>query len=292
MDTLKHLNAALGFIEEHITDEIDMGEVARMALCSEYHFRRMFPYLAGVSLSEYIRRRRLTLAAFELQEKDAKVIDVALKYGYSSPDSFSRAFQNVHGISPSQARCKGRALKAFPPLQFYLSIRGGSELQYRIVEKKRFKIVGIGKRVKIMFAGVNPEIAQMWESLDMDMIRELKELSDQEPSGLIQASVNFDEGRMEEKGGLDHYIGVATVRECPAYFTELEVEASSWAVFTNVGPFPETLQTTWGRIYSEWLPTAHYEVVPGPEILWTEMRDTNAPDFKSEIWIPVKKKSA
>lgn len=292
MDTLKHLNAALKYIEEHMADEIDMGEVARMALCSEYHFRRMFPYLAGVSLSEYIRRRRLTLAAFELQEKDAKVIDVALKYGYSSPDSFSRAFQNVHGISPSQARCKGQALKAFPPLQFYLSIRGGSELQYRIVEKKRFKIVGIGKRVKIMFAGVNPEIAQMWESLDMDMIRELKELSDQEPSGLIQASVNFDEGRMEEKGGLDHYIGVATVRECPAYFTELEVEASTWAVFTNSGPFPETLQTTWGRIYSEWLPTASYEVVPGPEILWTELRDTNAPDFKSEIWIPVKKKSA
>lgn len=290
MDLLKNMNGALKYIEENLTNDIDFKEVARLAFCSEYHFKRMFSFLAGISLSEYIRRRRLTLAAFELQDINIKVIDIALKYGYNSPDSFARAFQNLHGITPSEARNDGHSLKAYPPMTFQLSIKGGSEMNYRIEEKEAFRIVGIKKRVPIIFNGVNPEIASMWESLDGETINKLKKLSNVNPMGLLSASTNFSEGRMEEKGELDHYIGVATTKGCPDNLTQLEVPASTWAVFEAVGPFPDTLQDVWGRVYSEWFPSSNYELMEGPEILWNEDKDITSPTFKSEIWIPILKK--
>lgn len=290
MDSLKNMNGAIKFIEENLTNEIDFKEVARLAYCSEYHFKRMFSFLAGISLSEYIRRRRLTLAAFELKNSNIKVIDIAIKYGYSSPDSFARAFQHLHGITPSEARSNGHSLKAYPPMSFQLSIKGGSEMNYRIEEKEAFHIIGIKKRVPIIFNGVNPEIASMWKSLDEKTINELKNLSNVEPLGLLSASANFSEGRLEEKGELDHYIGAATTRECPDNLKQLNVDASTWAVFEAVGPFPETLQNVWGRIYSEWFPSSNYEQREGPEILWNENKDITSPTFRSEIWIPVMKK--
>jgi len=290
MDVLTNWNKAIKYIEDNLTNDIDCKEAARLALCSEYHFKRMFSFLAGITLSEYIRRRRLTLAAFELQNSSAKVIDIAMKYGYNSPDSFARAFQSLHGITPSEARTNGHSLKAYPRMSFQLTIQGGNEMNYRIVEKEAFRIVGIMKRVPIVFKGVNPAIADMWKSLDMHTIQTLKSLSNVEPMGLIQASTNFSEGRMEEKGELDHYIGVATTNECPEGLTQLEVPASTWAVFEAVGPFPDTLQNIWGRIYSEWFPTAHYEQTEGPEILWNEHADIHSPTFRSELWIPVVKK--
>ncbi|WP_062231879.1 AraC family transcriptional regulator [Fictibacillus sp. FJAT-27399] len=290
MDLLKNMNRALKYIEENLTNDIDFKEVARLSFCSEYHFKRMFSFLAGISLSEYIRRRRLTLAAFELKDSSVKVIDIAIKYGYNSPDSFTRAFQNLHGITPSEARNNGHSLKAYPRMTFQLSIKGGSEMNYRIEEKEAFRIVGIMKRVPIIFNGVNPEIASMWESLDGEEINKLKKLSNVAPLGLISASTNFSEGRMEEKGELDHYIGVATTKQCPNNLSQLEVPASTWAVFEAIGPFPDTLQNVWGRIYSEWFPSSNYEQIQGPEILWNEDKDVTLPTFKSEIWIPVLKK--
>ncbi|MGX1191610.1 AraC family transcriptional regulator [Metabacillus sp. SLBN-84] len=291
MGMLEHMNEALAYIEENLAEELDYKEAARIALCSEYHFKRMFSSLAGISLTEYIRRRRLTLAAFELRDKGMKVIDVAIKYGYLSPDSFTRAFQQLHGVTPSEARNGKHSLKAFPRMTFQLIIKGGSEMKYRVEEKEAFHIAGIKKRVPIIFNGVNPEIAAMWQSLTMDAIRELKDLSNVEPSGIISASANFSEGRMEEKGELDHYIGAATIKEIPDHLDHLKVPAMTWAVFEACGPFPETLQEIWGRIYSEWFPSSSYELADGPEILWNEQKDTKAPDFKSEIWIPVIKKN-
>jgi AraC family transcriptional regulator len=291
MDLLKKMNEALVYIEENLTGNIDYKEAARLSFCSEFHFKRMFSFLAGVSLSEYIRRRRLTLAAFELNNSSLRIIDIALKYGYSSPDSFTRAFQNMHGVTPTEARNNGPSLKAYPQMTFQLTIKGGSKMNYRIVEKEAFRIVGIKKRVPLVFHGVNPEIASMWESLNGETINTLKKLSNVKPLGLLSASTNFSEGRMEEKGELDHYIGVATTLECPENLTQLEVHASTWAVFESVGPFPDTLQDIWGRIYSEWFPSSNYEQTEGPEILWNENKDVTSQTFKSEIWIPVLKKS-
>ncbi|MFJ7735778.1 GyrI-like domain-containing protein [Lysinibacillus sp. NPDC097287] len=290
MDLLKSMNDAMRYIEDHLTSEIDFKMVARVANCSEYHFTRMFSFLAGITLSEYIRRRRMSLAAFELTNINLKIIDIAIKYGYNSPDSFTRAFQNFHGVTPSEARNNGQQLKTFPPMTFQLSIKGGNEMNYRIEEKVGFNIVGIMKRVPIIFEGENPEITAMWKSLTMEKIEQLKTLSNVEPVGIIQASTNFSEGRMEEKGELDQYIGVATTQECPENFSKLEVPALTWAIFESTGPFPTTLQETWGRIYSEWFPSSNYQVAVGPEILSIKTKDLTSSSVTSEIWIPVLKR--
>jgi AraC family transcriptional regulator len=286
VDTLERLIQALAYIEENLTDEIDFNQVERLALCSEYHFRRMFSFLAGVSLSEYIRRRCLTHAAFDLVQSEVLVIDLAIKYGYSSPDSFTRAFFSLHGVTPTEARNSRQPLKAYPRMTFKLMIKGEEEMNYRIVEKSGFQIVGIMKRVPLIYKGVNPTIASMWEGLDDNLIKMLKALSNVEPVGLLSASINFSEGRLDG-GELDHYIGVATTKEHPENLDRLDVPALTWAVFDSVGPFPETLQNIWGRIYSEWFPSSGYEQVEGPEILWNENKDVSSPVFRSEIWIPV-----
>ena len=289
MDSLSNMNKAMEYIEEHLTEDIDYSDISKIACCSEYHFKRMFSFLSGVGLSEYIRRRRLTLAALDLKDKSLRIIDVAVKYGYDSADSFSRAFHSMHGILPSEVRNSNIQLKAYPKMTFQLSIKGGCEMNYRIVEKGPFKIVGFKKRVPIIFNGVNPEIAKMTELLTPEVIKKLKALSNVEPTGIISASANFSEGRMEEKGELDHYIGVATSSDETAEFDVLQVEDSTWAVFESIGPYPETLQNVWGRIYSEWFPASGYEAVPGPEILWNESQDTKDSNYRSEIWIPVRK---
>ncbi|SDC67102.1 AraC family transcriptional regulator [Shouchella lonarensis] len=290
MDLLKSMNEAIAYIEENIAQNIDFEEVARRALCSEYHFKRMFSFLAGITLSEYIRRRRLTLAAFELNQGNVRVVDVAVKYGYSSPDAFTRAFQSVHGVTPSEARHDEQSLKAFPRMTFQLSVKGGTEMDYRIVKKEAYRIVGVKKRVPIIFKGENSHITAMWKELGTEKIEQLQKLSNAEPLGIIQASTNFSEGRMEEKGELDHYIGVATTDECPPGFTQLEVPALTWAVFQSGGPFPQTVQETWGRIYSDWFPSSHFQQIEGPELLSIKDKDLTAPTVTCEIWIPVQKR--
>lgn len=249
MNMLACLNRALHYIEENLAEDIDLKEAARLAQCSEYRFSRMFSFLAGITVSEYIRRRRLTLAALELQTTELRIVDVAVKYGYSSADAFSRAFQSLHGILPSLVKSHVTSLKAYSRMTFQLIIQGGSAMNYRIVEKEPFSIVGIMKRVPIQFNGVNSEISSMYKNLTSDDIDQLKNLSNVEPLGLLQASTNFSEGRMEEMGELDHYIGVATTMQCPEHLARLEVSAKIWAVFEAIGPFPDTLQNVWGRIF-------------------------------------------
>ena len=288
MNALEAMNRAMVYIEANLDGEIDFRQVERLALCSEYHFRRTFSFLAGISLSEYIRRRRLTLAAFDLIHSDARVLDTAIKYGYGSADAFSRAFAALHGVTPREARAAGPSLKAFPRMTFQITVQGVSEMNYRIVDKEGFAIVGLMRRVPLIYEGVNPHIAAMWQSLNDELIATLKALSNVEPLGLISASTNFSEGR-QDGGDLDHTIGVATTLDQPPGLARLEVPPLTWAVFEAVGPFPETLQNVWGRIYAEWFPSSGYEVVPGPEILWNEGKDTASPAFRSEIWIPVTK---
>lgn len=287
MNPMKSMNDALDYIEERLTEDVDMQTAAKIACCSEYHFKRMFSSLAGMPLSEYIRRRRLTLAAQELARGSAKVVDVAIKYQYDSPDAFARAFQAQHGVLPSQARLQGQILNAFSRMTFQLAIRGGNSMKYRIVEKEAFRIVGLKKRVTLIYSGENPEITAMWATLHAEKIRQLKAISNVEPLGLVQASVNFSEGR-QDGGSLDHYIGVATNNLCPTDCEALEIPASTWAVFESIGPAPEAVQNTWARIYAEWFPSSNYQQAEGPELLWFEGKDVTSPTFRSEVWIPVK----
>ncbi len=143
MEWLEKLGAAIEYIEDNLDKEISYDEAARIACCSTYYFQRIFSYVSGVSLSEYIRRRKMTQAAFELQRTDSKVIDVAYKYGYSSPTSFNRAFQSVHGIAPIAAKNMGCTLCAYPSIQFSIKVSGGSAMSYRIERKNDVRIVGI-----------------------------------------------------------------------------------------------------------------------------------------------------
>ena len=289
MDLIERMNRAMEYIEECAGKNPDPEILAGITLCSGDHFRRMFSSLAGITLTEYIRRRRMTLAALEMLKKDRRVLDVALEYGYGSADSFARAFQSVHGISPSEVR-EGGELTSWPRMRFSLTVKGAEEMNVRLMEKEEFRIVGIRKRVNLIFQGVNPEIQEMAEQLTPEIIGYLKSLSDREPAGIIIASADFSEGRMEEKARLDHYIGVATGRtDTEGDFAVLPVPAGTWAVFRTVGPFPETLQDAWGRIYSEWFPASGYESTGGPEILWNEGPDTGNPEHVSEIWIQVQK---
>jgi len=289
MDTLKNFNDAIDYIEAHLTDEISMERASRLAGCSEHHFKRMFSFLAGIGVAEYVRKRRLSLAANDLFEQESKVIDVAVKYGYESADAFTRAFHAMHGVLPSEVKQHGRTVIAYPKLSFYLSIRGGTEMKVRLIEKEAFKVVGYMRRIPIQFEGVNPEIAKIYARLNEKNIALLKAMSNVEPNGIISASTNFSEGRMSESGELDHFIGVLTTEAPVEDFDALEVAAGMWAVFEVVGPFPETLQATWGRIYAEWFPSSDYESIAGPEIVWHESKDTSNPNYRSEIWIPVKK---
>jgi AraC family transcriptional regulator len=289
MEPLAQLNSAMQYIDSHLADEIDFKRVAQTAGCSEYHFRRMFSSLSGMALGEYIRLRRLSQAALELRDSTIKVIEVAVKYGYGSPDAFSRAFYEFHRLTPSEARHAGAPLKVVPPMTFQLTIRGGDLMDYRIIEKDAFYIVGLKQRVKLIYNGVNPEIAAMWHSLTEDDINALKQYSNVEPIGFISGSVNFTEGRVEGSE-LDQLIGVATSAPVSRKWHVYPVPASTWAVFTVHGKFPDALQSVWGRIYAEWFPISGYESTPAPELLWNESKDTTQPDYHSEIWIPVVKK--
>lgn len=286
MDFLEKMNGAMEYIEEHLDGEVDYAELARRIGCSEYHLSRMFPFLTGESLSLYIRRRRMTRAALELRGGEEDLLGLAVKYGYSSVDAFSRAFREVHGVPPSRA-VGPVPLRSFPKMSFQFQVQGVVPMVYRLVTKEGFRIVGIQKTVSLVFSGPNPEIDAMWKGLSLPVIQRWKALSDTEPRGIISASTNFSEGRMTEQGTLDHYIGVVTTGAGSPDDACLEVEAGLWAVFEAVGPFPQTLQNVWGRIYSEWFPSSPYQVRRGPEILWNEGPDTTKPDFRSEIWIPV-----
>lgn len=279
MDTLENMKNAIDYIEDHLDGKIEYDKVAQVALCSQYHFQRMFAFLIGVPLSEYIRRRRLTLAAFEIQKSNAKIIDIALKYGYSSPDAFTRAFVEVHKVTPSKAREKGISLKAYPRVTFSLSLKGVIEMNYRIEEKKAFRIVGVKERLSQMTLGEG--VGRMWSETPQETMAQIASLG-AEYVGVYSG--------MYEDNTTDYYIATITEKECPDNLCKLDLPAMTWAVFEITGPMPTAMSEVWGRIFSEWFPTSGYEHAQAPEVEWYSQGNLQADDYKSEIWIPVVKK--
>lgn len=290
MDFLDRMNEAMDYIETKLDEELDLEELAHVAGSSLYHLSRIFPFITGQSLSSYIRRRRLSQAALELRGTKQGLLDIAIKYGYSSVDAFSRAFREVHGVSPRGALDEAVPIRSYSKMAFKISITGVNAMVYRLVEKESFRIIGIMKTVPLVFTGPNKDIDEMWRSLRPGDIKAWKAMPPTEPSGIISASVNFSQERMAGSGTLDHYIGVATTSHEHQAEACLEVAAGTWAVFEVRGDFPVNLQNVWGRIYSEWFPVSPYQLREGPEILWNEGPDTSKVDFKSEIWIPVQLK--
>ncbi|WP_040979561.1 AraC family transcriptional regulator [Oceanobacillus jeddahense] len=285
------MNEALQYVEANLDAEIDEKEIEKITGISIYHFRRMFSFLSGMTLTAYIRNRRLSNAMFDLLREDVHVTDTAFKYGYNSVDGFSRAFREWAGFKPSEVKHQQKQdLKVFPKLTFQLTIRGGLEMNYRIVEKEAFKIIGVSKRVPMQFEGVNAEIEKLAQSITESQKEKMHQHANVDPTKVINASYNFDDGRMEEEGYLEHMIGVLTDEEGPFKGLDvIEVPDHTWAVFSSQGPFPQTMQETWAKIAAEWLPSSDYELVEAPEISFVEDY-SNLDQVYSEIWIAVKKK--
>ena len=289
MENIKRLNDALEYIEQNLKTEIDMNKINQIAGCSSYHFQRMFSFLAQISLHEYIKRRRLSLAAIDCIETNERLIDLAFKYGYQSYDSFSRAFISYHGVTPSRIRKDRVTLSIFPKLSFQLTVKGNQQMKVRILEKESFNLVGISKRVSIQFNGVNPDIMAIVSELTLEKIIQLKSINDKDPKGIVSASYNFSSTRMNESGECDHLIGVHTSLTQLDNYTVVNVPAYTWAVLEVIGPYPQTLQETWAKIYSEWLPSTDYETIEAPEIVWNESPDLTKEDYRSEIWLAIRK---
>lgn len=283
MEWIDRLNEAINYIEEHLTDAVDYERLGRIAGCSSYHFQRMFTYMAGVPLSEYIRRRKMSLAAVDLREKDAKIIDVAEKYGYQSPTAFNRAFQSVHGIAPSVVKNEGVSVKSFPSVSFKITIKGAEEMNYRIETKESFRIVGVSVPLNKDIEQNFTVIPSKWQEVSENgTLQKLIGMMDTPPMGVLGVSACNDTEPWR------YYIAVSSSQESGG-FEEYTVPAAVWAVFPGEGA-NESIQELERRIVTEWLPTSGYEYGKGPDVeVYISPDPQNA---KYEVWIPVVKKQA
>lgn len=281
MEWIERLNEAIGYIEEHLTDEIDMEQLGRIACCSSYHFQRMFTYMAGIPLSEYIRRRKMSLAAVDLQGKDMKIIDVAGRYGYQSPTAFNRAFQSVHGMAPSALKKEGVSVKSYPPITFKITVKGVEEMNYRIETKEAFRIVGVSvpleKDIEKNFA----VIPAKWGEIAADgTLQRLIGIMDTQPMGVLGISTCNDTEPWR------YYIAVSSSQPADD-LEEYTVPGATWAVFPGSGT-NQSIQELERRIVTEWLPTSGYEYGNAPDVeVYLNPDPENA---QYEVWIPVVKR--
>ncbi|MBP2098747.1 AraC family transcriptional regulator [Enterococcus rivorum] len=279
MEWLEQLNKSIDYIEDHLTDDIDISEAAKIAYCSTYHFQRMFSYLAGVPLAEYIRRRRATLAAFDLQQ-GGKVLDISIKYGYESPTSFTRAFKNIHQIAPRDAKKSGASLTIFPPLKFSITVKGVTCMNYHMVKKDSFRVVGYSVKIDKNMEKNCEIIPKFWDKVSSSgQLENLWLLMGEEIPGVLGVR------RDNEVGEWEYLIVVASNAPLQEGMIEYEVSSAQWAVFADRGPMPDAIQNLHKRIFTEWLPISGYEYANAPDI--EVYLDSNPKNLAFEVWFPV-----
>ena len=281
MEWIERLNKTISYIEEHLAEEISYDELAHIACCSSYHYQRIFAYMAGIPLSEYIRRRRMSLAAIELQSGNKKIIDIGMKYGYASPTAFNRAFQSVHGIAPSIAKKGGTTIKSYPPISFKLTVKGVEELSYRIETKDSFRIVGasfpLDKEIENNFIAV----PQMWQNAAINgTFEKITPLMNNQPMGVLGVSV------CNNKEEWQYFIAVSSSIDTDNSLDEYIIPACTWAIFSGIGT-GISIQELERRIITEWLPTSGYEYDNAPDMEVYLNPDPN--NMQYEVWIPIKK---
>lgn len=291
MDWITGIQRALDYTEAHLTDEIDYEEAAKQACSSVFHFQRMFSMLCGFPLGEYIRMRRLTLAANELIQTKAKVIEIALKYGYDTPESFSRAFVRFHGITPTEARCGGN-VKSFSRLSVKLILSGGTIMDYRIEKKAAFKVICRRKKVtKPEGDTAAADIHDFWRECTEDgTISALCGHMKKEPKLRGVLGICFTDNM--EGAEFPYGIGVEYDGGEPVNggFEVIEIPAHTFAVFPCRGPMPEAFNRTYRQICSEFFPQSSYEYAFGVELEVYPSRNVEDPNYFCEIWVAVKEK--
>lgn len=285
MDWIEKMNASIAYIEEHLTDALNMEDIAKIAGCSTYHFQRMFAYMTGIPLSEYIRRRKMSLAVTDLKSNDMKIIDAALKYGYESPTAFNRAFQSVHGIAPSLVKLDGVSVKSYPPLSFQMVIKGAESLDFRIETKEAFRVAGVSVPLYGDFESMAEPVKQIWEIAEANgTIQKLKSFIKAEPSGLLEVMMPD-----ENTESWRYLISVAADAPAEDSLEEYIVGAYTWAIFSYEGKTIEETQVLGNRVISEWLPASGYEYDNGPDISVHAKEDPEGAIL--EYWVPIKKTS-
>ncbi|AGL18124.1 AraC family transcriptional regulator [Actinoplanes sp. N902-109] len=282
------LNRLVDLVEESLTGDFDGKQIARTLGTTEYHLRRMFSSPAGMPLSEYLRRRRMTVAAAAVVRGEGSLLTIAVRRGYGSTEAFGRAFRAVHGAGPGAVRQAGGPLRSQPRIRFRLTVDGSERMETRVVDHREFRLVGHAARVPLVHQGINPHIRRHITALPAAEHVRLKALSDREPAGLLSISDNLDPDRAEGSE-LTYLHGVAVSPDTPVPdgLDVIEVPAGRWAVFRTEGSYPQTLQDAWAGTATGWFPANPWRLRPGPEIVAVL---EHAADFRTaacELWLPV-----
>ena len=272
---MEGFQASIDFIEQNLSEELSIDGIAARAALSPFYYQRIFGALCGMTVTEYIRARRMTLAAQELAGSEARVIDVAVRYGYQSPDSFAKAFQRFHGIAPSQAREPGASLRSFAPLHIKITLEGGNMLDYRIVEKAPFTIVGVKRRFNSETS--YQEIPKFWSEWMTDR-RGLR--------GVFGVCMDMD-GKDFDYWIADNYVPWVDI---PEGCGTCQIPGGLWAQFLCKGPLPDSLQRVNTQIWTEWLPSLRgYALAGNYSLEWYMPPAENPADTVSYICIPLRK---
>ena len=283
------LNRLVELVEEHLSDGVDVSDLASSLGTTEYHLRRMFSSLSGMPLSEYVRRRRVSVAAADVLD-GADLLRLAVDYGYGSAEAFGRAFRAVHGASPGDVRRDGGPLRTQPQIRFRLTVEGNTPMDTRITEQPALRLVGHSTRVPLIHEGVNPHIQAHIASLPATEHARLKTLSSAEPDGLLQVSADVDPDYAE---GTEltylHGVSVSANSPVPDGLDVIEVAAGSWAVFRSTGPYPAALQSTWAATATDWFPSNPWRLRPGPSIVAVVDRAEDFSTATTELWLPVER---
>lgn len=283
---ITELTRLVALVEDRLDQELDVAALAREVGTTEHHLRRMFSALAGMPLSEYVRRRRMTAAASDLISGNDDLLTVAVRYGYGSSEAFGRAFRSVHGAGPSDVRRDGGPLRSQPVISFRLTVEGSHPMDTRIVEKPAFRLVGHATRVPLIHHGPNPHIQQHVAALAPEQHARLKQLSDTEPAGLLAVSADVDPDRAEGTE-LTYLHGAAVTGDTPADLDVIEVPAGTWVVFRASGAYPQALQQTWADAATQWFPSHPWRWAAGPEIVAVLERADDFSTATTELWLPV-----
>ena len=299
MEWLTAIRKSISYIEEHLNSHISAQDVAEQVYMSPLYFQRGFQVMTGYSVSEYIRNRKLYLAALELKNGNRKVIDIAFDYGYDTPESFTKAFVRFHGNSPIQVK-QGGYFKTFLPLNINITVQGGNIMNYKITRMFGLKAIGFAK--EFSFDTAYDEIPKFWDEICEKYAANVyagNPPSNEYEKALIdncigEYGVCIDEGKAADEGKFTYLIaGKYTGGEVPKGMMLYEFPAGEWAVFDCVGPIPEALQSLNTQIFKEWLPgNPDYEISGNANVEWYDCvnGEKTDPDYHSAIWIPVKRK--